>query len=139
MPAFRGTDAAVKEKLVNELGEACRDKGFFQLVGHGIDADLQHRTFAAAKQFFNLPLEDKLRAKFVPGKSRRGYEMIGGQMLEPGAAPDTKEGIYLGENLSADHPRVVAGYGAAARMSGLNARVRSGTIPVWSTSVLWSV
>jgi isopenicillin N synthase-like dioxygenase len=70
--------------------------------------------FAAAKQLFDLPLEEKLKAKLVPGKSGRGYEMIGGQMLEPGAAPDTKEAIYLGEDLPPDHPRVVNGeYGCS--------------------------
>lgn len=94
---------------MHELGGACRDKGFFQLVNHGIDVDLQRRIFAAAKQLFDLPIEEKLTAKLVPGKSRRGYETIGGQILEAGAAPDTKEGIYLGEDLPAGHSRVMAG------------------------------
>lgn len=34
---------------------------------------------------------------------------MGAQRLEPGAATDTKEAIYIGEDLSLDHPRVKAG------------------------------
>jgi isopenicillin N synthase-like dioxygenase len=68
----------------------------------------------AAQQLFDLPLKEKLKAKLIPGKSGRGYEMIGGQMLEPGTSPDTKESIYLGEDLPLDHPRVVRGeYGCS--------------------------
>lgn len=71
-------------------------------------ADLQERIFAASKELFDLPLDVKMSAKLEPGKSGRGYGMIGNQVLEPGAHPDTKEFIYLGEDFPPDHPRVLA-------------------------------
>lgn len=107
--AFRGSDVTAKAEFLQALGSACRDKGFFQLTNHGVTPALQRRIFTAAKELFDLDLDDKMTAQLVPGKSRRGYEMVGAQMLEPGAAPDTKEAFYLGEDLPADHPRVVGG------------------------------
>lgn len=112
--ALRGNNVALKKEFLEALGEACRDKGFFQLINHGVDPELQQKIFSAAQALFSLPLEEKLKAKLIPGKSGRGYEMIGGQVLEPGTAPDTKEGIYLGEDLPLDHPDVVNGeYGCS--------------------------
>lgn len=34
----------------------------------------------------------------------RGYENIGSQILEAGANPDQKEGFYIGEEITKDHP-----------------------------------
>ncbi|KAH0843054.1 putative 2OG-Fe(II) oxygenase family oxidoreductase [Fonsecaea pedrosoi] len=115
--AFRSKDAALRAEFLQELGQACRDKGFFQLTNHGVSAELQQSIFAAAKQLFDLPLEEKLQARLTPSTKGRGYETIGDQMLEPGAAPDTKEAIYLGEDLPADHPRVLQGeYGCGSNI-----------------------
>ena len=54
------------------IGAACQDWGFFQIVGHGIPADLIDGVFAQARRFFALPRADKralLRSKDNP----RGY------------------------------------------------------------------
>ncbi len=37
----------------------------------------------------------------------RGYEKIGSQILEAGTSPDLKEGYYIGEEISKDHPYFV--------------------------------
>ena len=37
----------------------------------------------------------------------RGYENIGSQILEAGTNPDQKEGFYVGEEISKDHPYFV--------------------------------
>ncbi|KAH6672456.1 hypothetical protein B0J14DRAFT_618070 [Halenospora varia] len=67
------------------------------------------KTIANAKQFFSLPLEEKMKIHMTQSKTNRGYEILGAQMLEPGTEPDTKEGVYFGEELPAEHPRALAG------------------------------
>lgn len=34
----------------------------------------------------------------------RGYELLRSQMLEIGTAPELKEGLYIGDDISTDHP-----------------------------------
>jgi isopenicillin N synthase-like dioxygenase len=48
--------------------------------------------FKQAKQFFDLPLEQKLAVdESLSGNSHRGYQRIGGEGNEPGKLPDLKE------------------------------------------------
>lgn len=41
------------------LHEACRDWGFFQVVGHGVEARLRRETQRQMEAFFSLPADDK--------------------------------------------------------------------------------
>jgi isopenicillin N synthase-like dioxygenase len=106
---FRNGDPKSRTRLVEIINRACRDKGFFQLTNTDISLDLQNRIIQASRDFFNLPLQEKLKCDMNSNKYHRGYEVLGAQRLEPGAATDTKEAIYFGEDLSADDPRVLAG------------------------------
>ncbi len=45
-----GTDA-----IVTQIGNACREFGFFYILGHGVDSKLQDRLEQASRQFFALP------------------------------------------------------------------------------------
>jgi isopenicillin N synthase-like dioxygenase len=47
------------EHTLSELDAACREWGFFQVVNHGIPRDSIDRLMHAAREFFELPLEDK--------------------------------------------------------------------------------
>jgi isopenicillin N synthase-like dioxygenase len=38
--------------VARRLGEACRESGFFYVVGHGVDAALQDRLRMLSQQFF---------------------------------------------------------------------------------------
>lgn len=86
-PWLKGSDP---ESVVSEVRSACMTYGFFQLTGHGISLDLQHKAFECSKRFFSLPLEQKLRLTKDP-LSGRGYEAIGSQALQAGDTPDQKE------------------------------------------------
>lgn len=45
------------------LAEACRDWGFFELTGHGLDDAHRRRTLALLRDFFALPATDKRRVE----------------------------------------------------------------------------
>ncbi|KAH8681917.1 MFS transporter [Xylariales sp. PMI_506] len=107
--AFYNSDSEARARLFAAINTACRDKGFFQLTNTGISLDLQNQIIQVSRDFFGLPLEEKLKYDLTTNKHHRGYERMRAQKLEPGAAPDNKEAIYIGEDLPLDHPRVLAG------------------------------
>ncbi|CAA7055973.1 unnamed protein product [Microthlaspi erraticum] len=69
-------DAAVAE-VVEKLDRACRDVGFFYLIGHGISEGLMKKVKEMTHQFFELPYEEKLKIKITPAAGYRGYQRIG--------------------------------------------------------------
>ncbi|ETX11503.1 oxidoreductase [Marinomonas ushuaiensis DSM 15871] len=109
---IEGYATATPEKLLSlakEIGHACRDKGFFYITGHGIDASLIKQLTEEAKSFFNLSDAEKMRLDKKHSTANRGYEPIRNQTLEAGAPPDFKEGLYIGIEHGDDHPMVKAG------------------------------
>ena len=95
------------ESLAQQLDAACRDTGFFCIVGHGIDPALLGRMDAAARAFFALPEPTKSQIAMAGGgRAWRGWFPLGGEVTS--GIPDGKEGIYFGEELGPEDPRVVA-------------------------------
>ena len=46
--------------------------GFFTIVGHGVPVALTRRTYDVSREFFDLPLDEKLRVKRPrPERARR--------------------------------------------------------------------
>lgn len=90
------------------IDRACREVGFFCVVGHGVDPALRDRLDRAARAFFALPEADKA-AVAMPraGRAWRGWFPLGGELTA--GVPDRKEGLYFGQELGPDHPRVRAG------------------------------
>lgn len=90
------------------LGHACRDYGFFYVIDHGVDEDLQRQLEKASQQFFAQDTTTKLEIGMDRGgKAWRGYFPVGGEQTS--GKPDLKEGIYFGAELTRDHPMVKAG------------------------------
>mgnify|MGYP003694471749 CR=1 FL=1 len=98
----------IATKSRRRIGQACRDWGFFYIVGHGVDEHLQRRLEEVSRQFFAQDLETKLEIKMSHGgRAWRGYFPVGGELTS--GKPDLKEGIYFGAELEDDHPLVMAG------------------------------
>ncbi|XVF67646.1 hypothetical protein PTKIN_Ptkin10aG0138100 [Pterospermum kingtungense] len=51
------------QQVASEIGNACKNWGFFQVINHGVPLELRQRVEKVAKTFFDLPIEDKRKAK----------------------------------------------------------------------------
>jgi len=90
------------------MGAACSEVGFFYAIGHGVAAATLERVEAAARAFFALPEDEKMAIAMARGgRAWRGYFPLGGELTS--GVRDRKQGLYFGEELSGDDPRVAAG------------------------------
>src|SRR5262245_2667820 len=94
-------------RVARTIRAACREIGFFYVVGHRVSTGLQERLERLSRQFFDQDLETKLAIRMERGgRAWRGYFPVGGELTR--GRPDQKEGLYFGAELGADHPTVVA-------------------------------
>jgi isopenicillin N synthase-like dioxygenase len=121
--------SAPGDVLASQIGHACREYGFFYIVAHGVDEDLQQRLEQLSRQFFAQELDVKLQISMSRGgRAWRGYFPVGGELTS--GKPDIKEGIYFGAELSPNDPLVQAG----TPLHGSN--LFPSEIPAFGTTVL---
>lgn len=82
---------ADRERVIQEVRQACERFGFLSIKGHGVPLQLQQEVLMSCKRLFDLPQEKKDALSLHNNPARRGYEKIGGQVLDVNALPDFKE------------------------------------------------
>jgi isopenicillin N synthase-like dioxygenase len=108
---FLHGDAASRAAVARQIGEACRNIGFFYIINHGVPDALVANTFAESARFFAQTSEEKAKIAIEKSNCHRGWFMLGGENLDPSKqkkAGDLKEGVKIGRGLPASHPLVVA-------------------------------
>lgn len=97
---FLSDDPARKQKFVNEIGRAYEDIGFVALKGHFLDDKLVEDLYAEVRNFFNLPLETKMKYE-IPGiGGQRGYISFGKEHAKGRSTGDLKEFWHFGQYVS---------------------------------------
>ncbi len=88
-----------------QIDRACRELGFFRITGHGIDGQRLADLDRLSREFFDRPDGDKEAfAMRHAGSAWRGWFPLGGEITS--GVADRKEGLYVGIDHPADHPRV---------------------------------
>lgn len=95
-------------RVAAEIGAAAREVGFFYISGSGIDEVVFDRMLAVTKQFFALPLEEKMRSYIGLSRCHRGYVPVGEEGVETDM-PDLKEAFDTALDLPAEDPDHLAG------------------------------
>ena len=93
-------------QVARELLPILQSWGALQLIDHGVAAPAMAAAFAAARRFFELPVEERMTIRV--GRDNRGYVPMH-QTHYPGNKPDLKESFNVGGGLTADDPDVKAG------------------------------
>jgi isopenicillin N synthase-like dioxygenase len=96
-----------RRAVAGELGRACRDTGFFYVVGHDLGQDLVDQAFAAARGFFAQPVGAKHALSIKRSANDVGYIALEDEQLDPSSPADYKEAFNIGLELPADHPAIV--------------------------------
>ncbi|XP_011620893.1 protein DMR6-LIKE OXYGENASE 1-like isoform X1 [Amborella trichopoda] len=48
-------------KILQQISNACKEYGFFQIVNHGVPNDVIESMFDVAKEFFEMPVEERAK------------------------------------------------------------------------------
>jgi isopenicillin N synthase-like dioxygenase len=106
---FDASRTAERARVARDIERACRDSGFFYVTGHGVSDAVLGRLERESRRFFALPEAAKEALSMARGGAAwRGWFPLGGELTS--GRPDRKEGLYLGTELGAEHPRVQAGW-----------------------------
>ncbi len=90
---FRGSPDE-RARLLLELRHAAHEVGFFYVTGHGVPESVTGRVLEAPREFFDLPLDqrlaiDNVRSPQFRGDTRVGYEHTRGR-------PDRRDQLDVG-------------------------------------------
>ncbi|KAJ4958935.1 hypothetical protein NE237_026046 [Protea cynaroides] len=90
------------QESVSLLKQACLESGFFYVVNHGISPDFMDEVFSQSKNFFDLPINEKM--KLLRNEKNRGYTPTLDEYLDPvnQVNGDYKEGYYIGIEVPED-------------------------------------
>ncbi len=116
MKLRRDPDGAEAASEVSALRRACRDRGFFSLVGHGLEPDRTDALLALARELFALSDADKLAIENIHSPQFRGYTRVGQEHTN--GRPDRREQLDVGVERPAREPG--AGEPAYWRLHGPN-------------------
>ena len=80
-----------KQKLSAQLFDAINKIGFFYITNFGLSQDEVDEQFAIGKEFFELPLDEKLKYRAdLENGGYNGYKPMGIRQLKPGIFDNTE-------------------------------------------------
>lgn len=92
---YYSSDPAVKGKFIKDLQQSCEEFGFVIVRDHSISQDLIKKVYEVQKQYFDLPLEEKMK-NFVNNGGQRGYTKFGTEHAKGFSVTDLKEFYHVG-------------------------------------------
>ena len=105
--SVRSGSTAELQEVGRQIRDAFTGSGFCYVSNHGVPQSVIRNAYAAALDFFHLPLKEK--QKSAPTESVRGFNAIGLTKMKGAQNPDYKEYFQIGLELPRDDPAVLAG------------------------------
>lgn len=108
---FLSGDPGSKLRVAQSIIDVCKGTGFLYLANHGVPQGELDAMFAATRNFFAQPVEEKMKVS-SPDRKSKGYREYGffhkdGSDKRP--VPDLQEHFIFQRELPADDPDILAG------------------------------
>lgn len=83
-----------RQNFLSQLRHAAREIGFFYLINHGVNPELQQAVQDEARRFFALPDDEKQKVAMIHSPHFRGYNRAASELTR--GKPDWREQFDLG-------------------------------------------
>ncbi|NWG92007.1 MAG: 2-oxoglutarate and iron-dependent oxygenase domain-containing protein, partial [Parvularculaceae bacterium] len=103
LKSFTLGDAPGRRLFIDALIEGFQYFGFIVLKDHAVSRELLARAYALSKEFFDLPLEEKLKCAAGPD-GQRGYTPFGREHAKDAKVADLKEFYHVGREFAFASP-----------------------------------
>ena len=90
-------DPLTKPAFLADLRHAIIDVGFLYIKNFGVDQEFLDEVCEAGKEFFNLPMEEKLRIEMKNSPHFLGYSRLGNEITA--RKTDFREQVDIGTEL----------------------------------------
>ncbi|WP_231623387.1 isopenicillin N synthase family dioxygenase [Vibrio furnissii] len=94
------------QPVIDQIDRACRELGFFYVVGHGIPQAQFDGIESMADTLFRLPETEKQRISIENSQNHRGWGRLSAEKLDPQGELDCKESFDMALDLSPYHSQV---------------------------------
>lgn len=94
------------QPVIDQIDRACRELGFFYVVGHGIPQSQFDGIESMADTLFRLPETEKQRISIENSQNHRGWGRLSAEKLDPLGELDCKESFDMALDLSPYHSQV---------------------------------
>jgi isopenicillin N synthase-like dioxygenase len=110
LKGLKFADETEKLAVAEAVTSACKKAGFFYIINHGVERAAIEDMFAAARTFFDLPLEKKDEVSLKRSGNRfRGYLPSFHKGEDPNLKENLQEAFQIHTELPLDDPDVKAG------------------------------
>ncbi|MFM9970178.1 MAG: isopenicillin N synthase family dioxygenase [Burkholderiales bacterium] len=90
-PFVNNGSESERRRVAREIRQVCLEIGFFYIKGHGIPTEELKALLTMGEQFFQLPLEEKLKIRQDKSCTREGYWIPGAMATTGDTSFDIKE------------------------------------------------
>lgn len=114
LEAFLGGTQAEQAAIAADVDDICRRIGFLVIEQHGVPRQVVDDAWSACSEFFELPLDEKLKAQSPDPGCPRGYFPLASEALAGSLGvetpPDVKESFGIGPLRGPERPISAADY-----------------------------
>lgn len=103
---LNSADRADWQPVIEQIDKACRELGFFYVIGHGIPDQQFDHIESMANALFSLPCEKKQNISIENSSNHRGWGRLNAEKLDPNGELDCKESFDMALDLSPYHSQV---------------------------------
>lgn len=105
---LRARDPLGSREAARQIGQACKDIGFFYVRNHGVADSVISDTFRQAESFFSLPLTEKMKFSMERhSRCFRGYAPVLSELAD--GKRNSYELMEFSVEFDDEHPDVMAG------------------------------